>query len=49
VDTYLGVHVAVALDGLGNPSGELAAPPTTKGYGDLVRWTEGIGPLGALG
>ena len=44
VDTHLDVHVAVALDGLGSPLGELAVPTTTKGYEKLASWAEGFRP-----
>jgi transposase len=49
VDTHLDVHVAVALDGLGRRLGELAVPTTEKGYGSLVSWAEGFGPVGCTG
>jgi transposase len=49
VDTHLDVHVAVALDGLGRHLGELPVPTTEKGYGALVSWAEGFGPVDCAG
>ena len=44
VDTHLDFHVAVALDQLGRPLGELKVSTTTRGYRRLVSWAEGFGP-----
>ena len=49
VDTHLDVNVAVALDQLGRRLGELKVPTTTRGYERLLRWAEGIGPIGCAG
>lgn len=49
VDTHLDAHVAVALDSLGRPLGELTVPTTKKGYEILVSWAEGFGRVGCAG
>jgi transposase len=49
VDTHLDFHVVVALDRRGRCLGELKVPTTKKGYGELVRWAEGFGPVGCAG
>jgi transposase len=49
VDTHLDFHVAVVLDQLGRRLGELKVPTTVKGYGELVRWAEGFGPVECAG
>ena len=49
VDTHLDFHVAVVVDRLGRRLGEVKVPTTTKGYGELVRWAEGFGPVGCAG
>jgi transposase len=49
VDTHLDFHVAVALDRLGRRLGEVKVPTTPEGYGRLVRWAEGFGPLRCAG
>jgi transposase len=43
VDTHLDFHVAVVLDRLGRRLGEMKVPTTARGYGELVRWAEGLG------
>jgi transposase len=49
VDTHLDFHVAVALDQLGRPLGELTVPTTTGGYRRLVSWAKGFGPVRCAG
>lgn len=49
VDTHLDLHVAVTLEQLGRPLGELTVPTTTRGYEGLLRWAEGFGPVGCAG
>lgn len=49
VDTHLDFHVAVALDQLGRPLGELKVPTTTGGYRRLLSWAEGFGPVRCAG
>jgi transposase len=49
VDTHLDFHVAVALDRLGRPLGELTVPTTTGGYRRLVSWAKGFGPVRCAG
>jgi transposase len=49
VDTHLDFHVAVVLDSLGRRLGEIKVPTTGKGYGELLRWAEGFGPLRCAG
>ena len=49
VDTHLNVHVAVAVDHLGRRMGGLSVPTTTKGYGRLLCWAKGFGPVRCAG
>jgi hypothetical protein len=49
VDTHLDFHVAVVLDPLGRRLGEIKVPTTAKGYGELLRWAEGFGPVRCVG
>jgi transposase len=49
VDTHLDFHVAVAVDHLGRRLGEASVPTTAKGYEELLRWAEGLGPLRCAG
>ena len=49
VDTHLDFHVAVVLDLLGRRLGEVKAPTTEEGYGELVRWAQGFGPVRCAG
>jgi transposase len=49
VDTHLDFHVAVALDRLGRPLGELKVPTTTGGYRRLVSWAKGFGSVKCAG
>jgi transposase len=45
VDTHLDFHTAVAVDHLGRRLGELSVPTTANGYGRLLCWAEGLGPV----
>jgi len=49
VDTHLDFHVAVALDRLGRRLGEVKVPTTAEGYGRVLRWAEGFGPVRCAG
>src|ERR687897_2707124 len=49
VDTHLDFHVAVAVDHLGRRLGEFSVPTTAKGYEELLRWAEGLGPVRCVG
>jgi transposase len=49
VDTHLDFHVAVVMNRLGRPLGELKVPTTKKGYGELIRWAEGFGLVACAG
>jgi transposase len=49
VDTHLDFHVAVVLDPMGRRLGETKVPTTAKGYGELLRWAEGFGPVRCVG
>jgi transposase len=49
VDTHLDAHVAVALDGLGRHLGESKIPTTLRGYGQLLRWAQGLGVVRCAG
>jgi transposase len=49
VDKHLDFHVAVAVDRLGRPLGELKVPTTTAGYRRLVSWAKGFGPVRCAG
>jgi transposase len=49
VDTHQDFHVAVALDQLGKPLGELKVPTTTRGYCRLVCWAKEFGPVRCAG
>jgi transposase len=49
VDTHLDVHLAVALDHLGRRLDTFRVPTTTKGYGSLLAWAEGFGPVRCAG
>ena len=44
VDTHLDFHVAVVVDHLGRPLGEVSVPTTVKGYERLLRWAQDFGP-----
>ena len=45
----MSVHVAVAIDLRGVRLGEFHTPTTTHGYGDLERWSLGLGEIRAFG
>ena len=49
VDTHRDKHVAVAIDLRGVRLGEFHTPTTTHGYGDLERWSLGLGEIRAFG
>jgi hypothetical protein len=49
VDTHLDFHVAVVLDPMGRRLGEIKVPTTAKGYGELLRWAKGFGPVRCVG
>ncbi len=49
VDTHLDAYVAVALDRLGRRLGALSVPADARGYGALVGWAEGLGPVACAG
>jgi transposase len=49
VDTHLDFHVAVVVDHLGRPLGEVSVPTTVKGYERLLRWAQDFGPLRSAG
>ena len=49
VDTHQDEHVAVAIDRQGVRLGELHTVATTRGYGELERWSRGLGEIHAFG
>jgi transposase len=49
VDTHLDVHVAAALDGVGGLLGVEEFPATPAGYGALLAWLAGFGPIERVG
>ena len=49
VDTHQDEHVAVAIDRQGVRLGQLRAPATTRGYGDLEQWSRSLGEISAFG
>ena len=49
VDTHQDEHVAVAIDRQGVRLGELHTVATIKGYGELERWSRGLGEIHAFG
>ena len=49
VDTHQDKHVAVAIDRQGVRLGERHALATTYGYGELERWSRGLGEIRAFG
>jgi transposase len=49
VDTHKDIHVGVALDGVGRRQGTLSVPANSAGYGRLVEWASGFGPLAHAG
>jgi transposase len=49
VDTHLDSHVAVVVDHLGRPLGEVSVPTTVKGYERLLRRAQDFGPLRSAG
>jgi transposase len=49
VDTHHDKHMAVAIDRRGVRLGEFDTPSTTRGCGDLERWSLGLGEIQAFG
>jgi transposase len=49
VDTHLDVHVAAALDSVGGLLGVESFPTTASGYGKLLGWLAGFGPVERVG
>ncbi len=49
VDTHRDQHVAVAIDRQRVRLGERHAPATISGYGELERWSRGLGDIHAFG
>ena len=49
VDTHSEAHVAVALDGAGRRTGELAVANSQAGYARLLGWALGFGDVVAAG
>ena len=49
VDTHQDEHVAAAIDRQGVRLGQLRAPATTRGYGDLEQWSRSLGEVSAFG
>ena len=49
VDTHQDRHVAVAIDRQGVRLGERHMPATMFGYGELERWSRGLGEIRAFG
>ena len=49
VDTHQDELVAAAIDRQGVRLGQLRAPATTRGYGDLEQWSRSLGEVSAFG
>jgi transposase len=49
VDTHADAHVAAALSHIGGLLGTASFPTTPDGYGRLLAWLEGFGPVGLVG
>ena len=49
VDTHLDVHVAAALNQIGGLLGTASFPTTPRGYGQLIDWLAGFGPVVMVG
>ena len=49
VDTHKQEHVAVAVNGLGQLLGDLIIAATPTGYGEMLAWARGLGPVAVLG
>ena len=49
VDTHADIHVAVALSSLGARLGSRLVPTTPAGFGELVDWARGFGPVRCFG
>ncbi|MGH7777274.1 MAG: IS110 family transposase [Candidatus Dormibacterales bacterium] len=49
VDTHLELHVAVAIDEVGQVLGTLEIPTTPRGFRQLLKWATGFGPVVSFG
>ncbi len=49
VDTHLDVHVAAAVNQIGGLLGTASFPTTPLGYGQLIDWLAGFGPIVQVG
>ena len=49
VDTHLDVNVAAAVDNLGGLLGVAEFATTRTGYGELLAWLNGFGPVARVG
>jgi len=49
VDTHADIHVAVVLSSLGARLGSRLVPTTPAGFGELVDWAGGFGPVRCFG
>ncbi len=49
VDTHKDFHVAAAVDSIGRTLGTEKFPATAAGYGELLAWLRGFGPLALIG
>ncbi len=49
VDTHADEHVAAALNQIGGLLGTKSFPTTPTGYGRLLAWLQGFGPVGLVG
>lgn len=49
VDTHLDVHVAAAVNQIGGLLGTASFPTTPLGYGQLIDWLTGFGPVVQVG
>lgn len=49
VDTHLDVHVAAAVNQIGGLLGTASFPTTPRGYGQLIDWLAGFGPVVQVG
>ncbi len=49
VDTHADIHVAVVLSSLGARLGSTVVTTTPTGFGELVGWARGFGPVRCFG
>jgi transposase len=49
VDTHMDIHVAVVLSSLGARLGSTQVATTAAGFGELVGWAKGFGPIRCFG